>query len=106
MKVRAAVVLVTVLGLAGPAAAQSTHADRYDISGVLTWLNVGSFDETAVGVGGRIAYHLVDLLSLDVEANGFPTDDLVTGRKLEAFAGVKLGGRSRVFGLFGKVRPG
>ena len=30
----------------------------------------------------------------------------MTGRKLQALAGAKLGSRSRVFGIFGKVRAG
>jgi hypothetical protein len=97
--------LLLLTGLCGAAAGQ-TRQSQADLGGTLTWLNLGSFNETETGFGGRVGYHLVDLLWLDAEANVFPSDDLVTGRKLEAFAGAKLGGRSRVFGLFGKVRPG
>lgn len=97
--------LFVVLALCGIAEAQ-TRESRSELGGTITWLNLGSFDETATGFGGRVGYHVVDLLWLDAEANVFPADDRVSGRKLEALAGAKLGGRSRVFGLFGKVRPG
>ena len=102
--VAALLMLLTLSGIA-PAAAQTREPQR-DIGATITWLNLGDFNGTATGIGGRIGYHLVDLLSLDAEANVFPTDDRVTGRKLQAFAGAKLGGRSRVFGIFGKLRLG
>jgi len=95
-----------ILLLSCSVAAGQTRQSQSDLGGTLTWLNLGSFDDTATGFGGRLDYHLVDLLWLDAEANVFPANDRVTGRKLEAIAGGKIGGRSRVFGLFGKVRPG
>lgn len=79
---------------------------RRDLGGTITWLNLNGLSQTAGGLGGRIGTHLVDLLWVDAEANVFPTDDPLTGHKLQAFAGAKLGSRSRLFGLFGKVRPG
>jgi len=105
---RLACLLVTFLSCtaaATPALAQPRER-RVDLGGLVTWLNLGAYDETSVGIGGRIGYHLVDLLSLDGEVNGFLDNDSVTGRKLQALGGAKLGGRSRLFGLFGKVRPG
>ena len=99
--------LLTLLTASGvtPAAAQAPDFRR-DLGATITWLNLNGLNQTAGGLGGRIATHVVDLLWLDAEANVFPTDDRVTGRTLQAFAGAKLGSRSRLFGLFGKVRPG
>jgi hypothetical protein len=101
------VALFVLLAFCGvtPAIAQTTEPQR-DLGATITWLNVGSLDKTMGGIGGRIGYHVVDLLSLDGEANVFPTDDPVTGRKLQALGGAKLGSQSRVFGLFGKLRVG
>lgn len=101
----ASFVFFVVMTAAVPAAAQSPDK-QHDIGATVTWLNLNGLDQTAGGLGGRIGTHLVDLLWLDAEANVFPTDDPVTGRKLQAFAGAKIGNRSRLFGLFGKVRPG
>jgi hypothetical protein len=103
---RTSVAALWILLASCSAAAAQTGQFQSELGGTLTWLNLGSFNETATGFGGRLGYHLVDLLWIDAEANAFPADDRVTGRKLEAFAGAKIGGRSRVFGLFGKVRPG
>lgn len=72
----------------------------------MTWLNFNGLGETGMGVGGRIGSEIVDLLSIEAEANLFPADQGGTGRKLQALAGAKLGSRSRVFGLFGKLRAG
>ncbi len=83
-----------------------TSDPQHDLGGTITWLNLNGLGQTAGGLGGRIGTHVVDLLWVDAEANVFPTDDPRTGRKLQAFAGAKLGSRSRLFGLFGKVRPG
>ena len=104
---RARVAALLMLLTAGVvrAAAQAREPQR-DLGGTITWLNVSSLNDTAAGIGGRIGYHVVDLLSIEAEANIFPADDPVTGRKLQALAGAKLGARSRVFGLFGKLRPG
>lgn len=88
-----------------PAAAQSSAPQR-ELGAAITWLNLGGLNQTVGGIGGRFGVHLIDLLWLDAEANVFPTDDPVTGRKLQAFAGARLGSRSRTFGIFGKVRPG
>ena len=98
-------VFFVVTTRAAPVAAQSPDR-QHDIGATITWLNLNGLDQTAGGLGGRIGTHLVDLLWLDAEANIFPTDDPVTGRKLQAFAGAKIGSRSRLFGLFSKVRPG
>ena len=90
---------------AGVASAQAPEPQR-DIAATITWLNLNGTGETAAGIGGRIGYHVVDLLSLDAEANVFSADYRVTGRKLQALAGAKVGSSSRVFGLFGKLRVG
>jgi len=98
-------VAFVVTSQVAPVAAQ-TPDYRRDLGATITWLNLNDLNQTAGGLGGRIGTHLVDLLWLDAEANVFPTDDRLTGRKLQAFAGARLGNRSRLFGLYGKVRPG
>lgn len=99
--------LFALLAASGVTSAAAQTPDlRRDLGATITWLNLNGLNQTAGGLGGRIGTNLVDLLWLDAEANVFPTDDPLTGRKLQAFAGVKLGSRSRTFGLFGKVRPG
>lgn len=106
---RLPIAMLLTLMVANVAAAQTTSSPRerkHDAGGSITWLNLNGFSRTPTGVGGRVGYHVVDLLTLDMEANLFPSDNPATGRMLQAFAGAKLGGRSRVFGLFGKVRPG
>jgi hypothetical protein len=97
--------VIFVAASATPALAQTTDPQR-EIGATITWLNLNGFGQTAGGLGGRVGTHVVDALWVEAEANIFPTDDPVTGRKLEAFAGAKLGSRSRLFGLFGKIRPG
>jgi len=88
------------------AAAAQTPDYRRDLGATITWLNLNDLNQIAGGLGGRIGTHVVDLLWVEAEANAFPTDDPLTGRKLQAFAGARLGNQSRLFGLFGKVRPG
>jgi len=100
-------VLLLIHTAAASAWAQTQSPDlRHDIGATVTWLNFNGLGETGMGVGGRIGSEVVDLLSIEAEANLFPADQRVTGRKLQALAGAKLGSRSRVFGLFGKVRAG
>ena len=88
-----------------PARAQSP--DRgIDVGGAVTWLNLGVYDETATGIGLRLGYRFADLASLDGEVNGFFDDDGITGRKVQALGGIKVGRAARSFGLFAKLRTG
>ena len=98
-------VLLLIHVTAASARAQAPEP-RHDIGATVTWLNFNGLGETGMGVGGRIGSEIVDLLSIEAEANLFPADQRLTGRKLQALAGAKLGSRSRVFGLFGKLRAG
>jgi len=101
----AAAAIVAMIASTEPAGAQQ-DATRTDVGIQATTIKFGIFDERVNGIGLRVSHHVVDLLSLDAEANVFPTDNPITGRTVQIMGGAKIGGRSRLFGLFGKLRPG
>ena len=65
-----------------------------------------------VGGGGRFTYNLKSYLAVEAELNYFPSDfhryttNFTGGPMLEGLAGVKAGLRKKMFGVFGKFRPG
>jgi hypothetical protein len=63
-----------------------------------------------VGVGGRVTYNLDPHVSLEAEANFFPSGGsrgfTPGGSVLQAQFGVKAGRRWKGFGVFAKARPG
>lgn len=84
--------------------------------------------QTEFGFGGRFTYNFNKNIAVEIEANYFPIDRLVStgresarifgtneflrnfvepkGRKFQAVAGPKIGYRAKKYGVFGKVRPG
>lgn len=77
-----------------------------------SWLN-------EYGLGARFTYNVTKYVAFETEANFFPVDKTTVpivgvpisviepgGRKFQALAGLKIGMRSRKFGVFGKIRPG
>jgi hypothetical protein len=115
--VRRAVVLVTV---AGVRAASAQDAPRLDIAGQVTFLRLSDPGSTATGIGGRITFDVSRWAAVDAEINVYPQDEFTidsttnagtTGltyerRRIDGFAGVKIGKRTQRFGVFAKVRPG
>jgi hypothetical protein len=65
-----------------------------------------------VGGGGRFTYNLKSYLAVEAELNFFPRDfhryitNFTGGSMVEGLAGVKAGLRKKMFGVFGKFRPG
>jgi hypothetical protein len=65
-----------------------------------------------VGGGGRFTYNLKSYLAVEAELNYFPRDfhqyrtNFTGGPMLQGLAGVKAGLRKKMFGVFGKFRPG
>ena len=104
---------------AGPALAQ-TDARRLEVGGQFSTLRIGDAGNTNAGLGGRVSYELSRWLAVEGELNFFPNDrlDVDSGipsltlqtqysrRRLEGFAGPKIGVRGGKFGAFAKVRPG
>lgn len=97
--------MLAVLGLwvAPPPAAR---AQAVELGAQATHLDLGVFDASAWGVGGRVGWEAWPLVTLEAEANVFPQDTGAVGPLVQALGGVKLGGRNRSFGLFAKLRPG
>jgi len=65
-----------------------------------------------VGGGGRFTYNLKSYLAVEAELNYFTRDfhkyttNFTGGPMLEGLAGIKAGLRRKMFGVFGKFRPG
>ena len=90
----------------------AARAQRLEAGVVLTHAaleRIGSTDHddrmTMVGLGARAVWHLVRFVDLDSELTLHPNSG-VSGYKIQAFLGAKVGARSRRLGGFVKVRPG
>ena len=77
-----------------------------DVGAHVTHLDLGVIDTGVWGVGGRAGWELAPLVTLEGEVNVFAKDTAPVGSSVQALGGLKLGGRSRTFGLFAKLRPG
>ncbi len=107
--------LVLAAASASPAAAQWAR-HRLEIGGDLSTLQLGPVGATNVGVGGRLTFDLTPGIAFEAETSFTPKDVLLSDaagaaiaherRRLEVFAGTKIGIRMDRFGFFGKVRPG
>ena len=107
--------------------AHAQEAPKLEIGVQVTALNLGDFklavpdlSESQRGAGGRLTINFNDHLALEGEFNTFPNNFRITAPQLNQLAtrkltrdrvdeflfGVKFGVRSRLFGLFGKIRPG
>lgn len=98
-------VMITALG-GWLTQAPAASAQTVELGAQATHLDLGVFDTSAWGVGGRVGGEVLPLITLDAEVNVFPQDSNVAGPFVQALGGVKLGGRNRTFGLFAKLRPG
>ncbi|MBI1764633.1 MAG: porin family protein [Acidobacteria bacterium] len=108
-------------------ALQAQDTPKVEVGIQVTALKLGDF-KLAVpdlggsqrGVGGRVTVNLSDHISVEGEFNTFPNDfritipqitnlvrrDITRDRVDQFLLGVKLGGRSEHWGIFGKLRPG
>jgi opacity protein-like surface antigen len=107
--------LLTALLLAPAAARAQTGAapdvgeHRAEVGAFYTGVNLENFGETVNGLGGRFGYNFNKNIALDTELSFFPETHLgnrQSGEKMQGFAGVKAGTRSRYVGVFAKARPG
>jgi opacity protein-like surface antigen len=107
--------LVFTLLLAPAAASAQTGAapdvgeHKTEVGAFYTGINLENFGETINGLGGRFGYNFNKNVALDTELSFFPETHLgnrQSGSKLQAFAGVRVGARSRYVGVFAKARPG
>ena len=103
-------VVVVLLCAAGAARAQSQLDEhRFEVGGLFTFVKLESFDETVNGFGGRLGYNFNEHFALDAEASFFPETHFGNnqlGQKGQAFAGIKVGARTKYAGVFAKARPG
>jgi hypothetical protein len=97
------VLSVAVLLVCGGSA--TARAQAVDIGAHVTTLDLGILNESAWGVGGRLGYETGGLVTIEGEVNVFQ-EQPVTGRRVQALGGLKLGGRTNAYGLFAKLRPG
>lgn len=110
-----------IAALAGVATADAqTARSRVDLGGHVNFLRPGDVDASNVAVGGRATVGGARWASLDLELNYAPKDTITSGptleagnlgliyrrRRVDAFAGARLGYRGDRIGVFAKVRPG
>lgn len=103
-----AIRLVAAIAVCGTwlALSPAARAQAVEVGAHATHLDLGVFDTSAWGVGGRVGWEVLPLVTLDAEVNVFPQDADVVGSVVQALGGIKLGGRNPTFGLFAKLRPG
>lgn len=110
-----------VLAASGrPAVAQSS-TPRLEVGAQVSALRLTDFDAVNSGFGGRVAYDLSRLLTIEGELNLFPSDRVdvrsafppeadirlrYIRHRFEGFVGPKLGIRRERFGVFGRFQPG
>jgi hypothetical protein len=82
------------------------HGQVLEAGGQAVYLDLAEVGHGRWGLGGRIGFDTGALLTVEGELNVFPQDQPPPGGILQALAGLKLGGRSRAYGLFGKLRAG
>jgi hypothetical protein len=112
--------LVVLAVLAGrPAFAQAPP--RLEVGAQFSTLRLTDFDATNAGLGGRVSYDFTRWFAVEGELNFFPRDKVEVKssvasaeeirldyrrRRLEGFAGPKIGVRRDRFGVFGTIQPG
>jgi hypothetical protein len=100
------IVLLVLAWTAVPAAAQQ----RYEVGGQVAIARSGEFEATDTGVGGRFAWHPVDLVGVEAEVNvypgSFPGASGFSRRRMEGLFGVTAGPRVGPMRLLARVRPG
>lgn len=106
------ILLLTISAFAPVAVAQSKK-DKIEVGVQTTSLSLFHpdfpFDDTQLGVGGRVTYNFNRSIAAEAEINFFPQKQFILtadGSAIQAQFGVKVGKRFEKFGLFGKVRPG
>jgi hypothetical protein len=100
--------VVLVLVIAAPASAQQ----RFEAGAQVAIARSGEFDATDTGIGGRVAWNALDLVSAEAELNVYPRAFPASRRtsfssgRVEGLFGVTAGPRLARARPFVKVRPG
>jgi hypothetical protein len=107
MRVTACLLLGLTVLLRGSARAQNLETGLFFTYAFLE--QIGSNDHevgtSIAGFGGRVGWRLVRFVDAEGEVAVHPAAG-VSGYKVQAFAGAKVGARFSRVGLFAKVRPG
>ena len=96
-----------VLFLTLPAAAA---AQTFDVGGHASFVNSGEFDDTSIGVGGRVAWYPSSWLGAEAELTFYPNDlgdvRAFSSSQREGLFGVTVGPRLGWVRPFLRFRPG
>lgn len=71
-----------------------------------TYIDLAAADASAWGVGGRFGWEVLPYLTLEADVTAFPQDVGRVGSFVQVLGGAKVGGRTRGYGIFAKLRPG
>src|SRR5262245_20438322 len=88
----------------------AAFAQRFDAGGQVVFARSSEFDRGDTGVGGRFAWHPVDLIGAEAEMTFYPGDFPSSGgfsrSRIEGLFGVTVGPRIARVRPFAKLRPG
>ena len=87
------------------AVAQSTPG-RFELGIQAPSAISSEFDDTDVGIGGRVAWYPVGILGMEAEINAYPKDLVFTRGRAEGLFGVTVGPRFDRVRPFAKLRSG
>ena len=91
--------------------AQTDEPPRYEVAAEFTTLNRQEFGETRAeaGIGARFTFNFNKTFAIEGATHGSFSDCdncYPAGRVFDMFGGVKVGKRSKSWGIFAKARPG
>ncbi len=105
----AAGVMVCLAAGSSPASGQAGD-QRFDLGMHVASTTSGPFDDTDVGVGGRVAWHALPLVGIEAEFTFYPADfpggRAFSRRRLEGLFGVTVGPTFGPLRPFARFRPG
>ena len=100
------VVALVFMSSTAPVSAQ----DHFEAAAQIAVVHSSEFDANDTGVGGRFAWHPIDLLGAEAEMNvypgGFPSASSFSPSRIEGLFGVTVGPRFARVRPFAKLRPG
>jgi hypothetical protein len=90
--------------------ATAVAQQRFDAGGQVVFAHSSEFDRGDTGVGGRFAWHPVDLIGAEAEMTFYPGDFPSSGSfsrsRIEGLFGVTVGPRIARVRPFARLRPG
>jgi hypothetical protein len=107
---RAACLVAACLIGSAPSPAAQTEPQRFQAGVQLTAIASGEFDDTDLGIGGRVSWHPNGVLGVETEIGLFPGDfarrPAFSRSRVEALFGITAGPRIGRLRPFARVRPG